>query len=94
MTARGPDLARLARACHLHAAPIGARLWSVTGGAGIHLVDAELQSCDCTDYAMHPGEPCKHILAVRLRQGDAVLLDALGRLVPLPRRPRRKALAA
>ena len=100
-------LARLARAVHLDARPLDAGRWLVTGGAAPHVV-AEIESvtgcntpvpgrvvretCDCVDFRLRGG-PCKHVLAVRLRRGDAEALDGLRELVPAPRRPRTRRTA-
>lgn len=74
---------------HLEAARTPDGPWLVTGGAADHLVTADGTSCDCTDYAMRGG-PCKHMLAVRLRLGDAETLGALRSVIAPPSRPRRR----
>lgn len=78
-------LARLARAVHLDCERIGNGAWQVTGGANAHVVGEDASSCDCFDHAQRSAT-CKHMLAVRLRLGDADTLAALRLLVAPPAR--------
>jgi len=84
------DPARLARAVHLRAEPLGQGLWRVTGGDAPHLVDIETGSCDCVDYRLL-GTRCKHVLAVRLAVLEPETRGALRDVVPMPKRVRRTA---
>lgn len=71
---------RLARAVHLNAERIDAETWRVSGGEHPHFVTTA--GCDCADAAFRPGFACKHVLAVRLRSGDAETLSGLRAIVP------------
>jgi helicase len=74
------DPYRLRRALDLHCAVMHAHCWLVTGGLEPHRVEkaATAWSCDCPDFAK--GHTCKHILKVRLTQGDPLLTKAVDRL--------------
>jgi helicase len=73
---------RLFRAIELKAARRGSA-WLVTGGSDPHRVErtpAGGLTCDCPDHTR--GRTCKHLLAVRLAEGDPALqqlVDQLGR---------------
>ena len=86
------DAARVARAVHLTIDERAPGIFEVRGGAGVHTVDLGAGTCDCTDFAVHGG-PCKHLLAVRLRRGDAEALEALRAVVPMPSRKRARGTA-
>lgn len=84
-----PAVARLARAVHLDAERIDRAMWRVTGGECPHIVTAA--GCDCMDATLHGAkQPCKHVLAVRLRVGHADTLKALRAIVPEPSRKAQK----
>jgi len=38
--------------------------------------------CDCTDFELQRGQPCKHLLRSLLAEGDPVVLLALRDLIP------------
>jgi hypothetical protein len=75
------DLDRLARAIHLDDVRCGYGTM-VSGGSLAHRVD-DGGTCDCRDFEIRGG-PCKHVLAVLLRNADAEVLKALRGLVPMP----------
>ena len=81
------DVARLTRAVWLDATRIGvAGEYRVGGGSSVHLVrlyadDGRL--CDCEDFH-HRRQPCKHVLAAQLREGDEATVRALRLVVPAP----------
>lgn len=93
------DLARLARAVHLSADAEAPGRWVVRGGAAPHEVmetSPGVFACGCADAAMRADVvECKHVLRVRLAQGDPAVLEALRALVPMPKasRPPRKRVA-
>ncbi|GAA5534098.1 ATP-dependent RNA helicase RhlB [Deinococcus aluminii] len=72
------DAARLARACTLHV-EVREMGFTVTGGNAPHHVTRELR-CDCPDFL--PARPCKHVLAVRLSQGDPVACHNAALIAP------------
>ena len=85
-----PSFRRLARAVlQLEAEQLGDGRWSVTGGAGPHIVDADASSCDCPDHVFRH-KACAHLLRVRLALGGEQAIAALRALLPPPtaRRPR------
>ena len=84
------DLARLARAVHLSAERRPDGTWLVSGGAAPHVVNPDAGICDCADFACRGG-PCKHLARVQLALGDPGTVSALGAVVPMPKRARRKA---
>jgi len=79
----GVDPYRLRRAVELKVITKGLQEWTVSGGLDPHLVgydanptsNERVLSCDCPDHAN--GHTCKHILAVRLAQGDKELSQAM-----------------
>lgn len=86
MTSAAVD--RLARGVHLDAERIDTETWRVTGGHRPHTVTPA--GCDCMDATLHGAkQPCKHLLAVRLRTGHAETLKALRAIVPVPSRKAR-----
>ncbi len=77
------DLGRLERGLGLEGERVGDGRWRVEGGSEPHWVDLrtpDYPRCDCGDYVWRE-QTCKHILAARLREGDPVVVGALGRLV-------------
>ena len=81
--AGGVDLGRLERALELRAERVGLGRYAVRGGAQEHWVDlatAGHPRCDCGDHLWREAV-CKHILAALLREGDARVLAAVGRLM-------------
>ncbi len=72
----GVDAGRLMRATALTVTRAG-HDWIVAGGADEHRIASG--ACDCADAANRPGLPCKHLLAIRLTQGDPVLTGLLER---------------
>lgn len=73
-----PEVSRLDRALALAVEPLGDGRWRVTGGTAPHVVTGEV--CDCADFRIR-GTACKHLVAVRLRQGSEELLQAVRQLV-------------
>jgi helicase len=79
----GVDPYRLRRAVELKVLPKDPKQWTVSGGLDPHLVgytsspssNERILFCDCPDHAK--GHTCKHILAVRLAQGDKELFQAV-----------------
>jgi helicase len=79
----GVDPYRLRRAVELKVITKSLQEWTVSGGLDPHLVGCtttpssteRVLSCDCPDHAK--GHTCKHILAVRLAQGDKELSQAV-----------------
>lgn len=71
----GVDPYRLGRAIELSVKLTGKHRFLVTGGLDPHQVqldpDGDNCKCDCRDFAA--GHVCKHILAVRLKNGDSSL---------------------
>lgn len=69
------DPYRLRRAFELSVEHVEANWFRVTGGLDPHQVTAENASyqCDCPDFAK--GNTCKHILAVRLKIKDRVIVQ-------------------
>jgi helicase len=67
------DPYRLRRALELHVERMENENWLVTGGLEPHRVWSQsgVLTCDCVDHAN--GHICKHLLAVRLANGDAEL---------------------
>ena len=83
--AGGVDLDRLERALELTADRLGHGhgRYRVRGGTQEHWVDlftAAHPRCDCGDHLWREAV-CKHILAALLREGDARVVAAVGRLV-------------
>lgn len=74
------DPYRLRRALDLTVTPLAETVWQVTGGLEPHRVTHGRadHACDCVDAAR--GHQCKHVLAVRLAQGDAELAALVGLL--------------
>jgi hypothetical protein len=85
-----PDLDRLVRAVHLDAERLANGAWCVSGGEREHVVSADAKLCDCADFTIRAVE-CKHMLAVRLRLGDADVIRTLRLVVPAGRPVRRIA---
>ena len=84
-TAMAIDLPRLARSLYLDCAEVEPGVYRITGGELAHRVRLGAEPhCDCTDFAVRGGA-CKHILRVRLAQGDVGVLRTLQLLVPYPR---------
>ena len=85
------DAGRLARAVWLDVRCFGRPgLYEVRGGSRMHIVDVTAGSyyCDCEDHQWRGQGLCKHIAAVKLREGDPELIRALRQLIPRPaRRP-------
>lgn len=81
------ELGRLARALHLQVDRKG-DFWHVSGGVGVHVVNADATSCDCADFVIR-GALCKHRVAIQLRLGNPDAIAALRELVPPPNRSRR-----
>jgi helicase len=77
---RGIDPYRLGRAQTLIVVPQGRSRFIVTGGLEPHVVAMQPPGagCDCADH--RAGRTCKHILAVRLHEGDPLLSDLIRRL--------------
>lgn len=79
----GVDPYRLRRAMELKTSRKDPSHWTVTGGLDAHIVgltsttkhEEALFSCDCPDHAK--GHTCKHILSVRLFQGDQQISHAV-----------------
>ena len=83
VAAGGVDPARIERALELRARRVGHGRYLVTGGSEPHWVDLytrQLPRCDCGDHIWRE-RVCKHILAVLLREGDEVVIDAVACLV-------------
>jgi hypothetical protein len=82
---RPVDPARLFRALQLAVTPEGPDGYRVSGGCSPHRVTVQtagLWACDCADQLHHPGEWCKHLLAVYLdRQLAAPVRQALRQLL-------------
>ena len=88
-----PNFRRLARAVlQLEAEQLGDGRWSVTGGAGPHVVDADASSCDCPDHGFRH-KTCAHLLRVQLALGGARAIDAQRELLPAPALGRPNAAA-
>jgi helicase len=70
----GVDPYRLRRALELRVRPIEPGRFQVTGGTDPHRVQLieDHCRCDCADFQKGYSQ-CKHVLAVRLHQGDQVL---------------------
>jgi len=64
------DPGRLRRALGLTVESCTPGTWRVRGGAGEHVVSRERTGwvCACADAAFHPGQQCKHRLAVYLHR--------------------------
>ena len=80
--AGGVDLDRLERSLVLHGERVGHGRYHITGGDHDHWVDlytTSIPRCDCGDHVWRE-RICKHILAALLREGNARVVDALGRL--------------
>ena len=78
------DPRRLARSLYLECQREGPDVYVVSGGEQPHTVElGEDARCDCVDFQVHGGG-CKHLLRVRLAQGDATIVHALRLLVPHP----------
>lgn len=77
------DPYRLRRALELHVAPHPGGIFRVSGGLEPHTVRQSSTGycCDCADRARD--KSCKHVLAVRLAQGDAPLKE-LARKITTP----------
>lgn len=78
------DPYRLRRALDLRVGRDATRTLTVTGGLEPHrvrLLGRHLR-CDCGDFGA--GNTCKHVLAVRLQQGDRVLSQLVERLLSAP----------
>ena len=91
--AGGVDLDRLERSLGLRGERVGHGRYRVTGGTQDHYVDLYTMSiprCDCGDHLWRE-RVCKHILAALLREGDEMVVGALGTLV---RRVRALSAAA
>lgn len=88
---RDAALIRLARAVHLNVHRDGTRTFSVRGGARPHqvILGKDGDSCDCEDFQFGNRTYCKHLLAVRLKEGDQRVIGALRRIVPMPSRSQR-----
>lgn len=67
------DPYRLHRANDLLVERIDIDEWRVTGGLDPHLVRVTDASSDCDCLDSEKGNQCKHVLAVRLSQGDSTL---------------------
>ena len=81
--AGGIDLDRLERSLTLQGEQIGEGRYRVVGGAHEHWVDLYTAShprCDCGDHLWRE-RICKHILAALLREGNELVVGALGTLV-------------
>lgn len=77
----GVDPYRLGRARDLQVRIKGSSSYRVTGGLDPHTVAFPPEgspTCDCADFTK--GNECKHILAVRLKHGDAKLAELVERL--------------
>ena len=91
--AGGVDLDRLERSLGLRGERVGHGRYRVTGGSQDHWVDLytlSIPRCDCGDHLWRE-RVCKHILAALLREGDEMVVGALGTLV---RRVRALSAAA
>jgi len=80
--AGGVDLDRLERSLRLEGRRIGDGQYHVVGGDHEHWVDlynASTPRCDCGDHLWRE-RICKHILAALLREGNDVVVRALGPL--------------
>jgi helicase len=78
------DPYRLRRALELRVSQDTPRTLTVTGGLEPHrvrLIGRHLR-CDCGDFGA--GNTCKHVLAVRLQQGDRVLDELVERILSEP----------
>lgn len=71
------DPYRLRRARELSVVPIASPTFRVTGGMEPHLVrhSRSRYQCDCVDF--QNGNQCKHVLAVKLHEGDAELANLI-----------------
>ena len=81
--AGGVDLERLERSLGLQGERVGHGRYRVTGGAQDHWVDlytTSIPRCDCGDHLWRE-RVCKHILAALLREGNEMVVGALGALV-------------
>ena len=96
--AGGVDLGRLERGVSLEAQRVGPGRYRVRGGSEEHWVDLRSPyhpRCDCGDHLWRD-RVCKHILAALLREGDPLVIEAVGALVrtlreaATPPRPRRR----
>lgn len=83
------DPTRLARGVWLNAQRTGLPgEYRVSGGHGAHLVRLHADDgalCDCEDFR-HRRQPCKHVLAAQLREGDESAVRALRFIVAPPGR--------
>jgi hypothetical protein len=78
--AGGVDLDRLERSVLLRAEPVGPGRYRIHGGAHDHWVDLYTVNhprCDCGDHLWRE-RICKHILAALLREGNPLVVSALG----------------
>lgn len=76
---------RLARAIWLEVEPLGVgRCFRVWGGARMHFVNLERETCCCEDLANQRRFYCSHILASYLREGEPTVLGALREIVDRP----------
>ena len=85
VTATSIDARRLARAVWLEAEKLGPGRYRVSGGSEPHDVNLgtqEGQQCNCPDYLWR-GNLCKHVLLVKLLEGDADVVRALRKAVAL-----------
>ena len=81
------DPSRVERGVQLDCEPAGDGRYKVTGGDSIHWVDLVSRDhprCDCGDYLWRDAI-CKHIIAARLREGDADVISEVGTLVRMLR---------
>lgn len=78
--AGGVDLDRLERSVMLRAEPVGMGRYRIYGGTHDHWVDLYTVNhprCDCGDHLWRE-RVCKHILAALLREGNPLVVSALG----------------
>jgi hypothetical protein len=78
--AGGVDLDRLERSLVLRGEPVGPGRYRIFGGAHDHWVDLYTVNhprCDCGDHLWRE-RVCKHILAALLREGNPLVVSALG----------------
>jgi hypothetical protein len=78
--AGGVDLDRLERSLLLRGEPVGSGRYRVSGGVHDHWVDLYTINhprCDCGDHLWRE-RICKHILAALLREGNPLVVSALG----------------
>ena len=80
--AGGVDLDRLGRSLNLRGERVGDGRYHVTGDHRDHWVDlytTSIPRCDCGDHLWRE-RICKHILAALLREGNELVIGALGSL--------------